>query len=336
MLAAAGALALAASACKREAPAAPVVPAERLERPPSGPPPTSVPLSRPDDHCLSALELPASTVQLRKARGSLTLGVLAGLKDASDENVAVLKQLVAELKRRGAEALVVDGDLGDQPEHQELLLGALAQSGLPVLAAAGNREVRTDLDEAEEALRKKGVVLHDLARTRVVDLGDALVVGLPGAFERKQLRTDGTCAYTPRDLEALQLWLTRLPAGAPPVVLVAAVPPRGQDAHALDHSDGQNLGDPRLAALVQSRRAMAGIFAQVWEAGGRAVDLAGRPIAPGTLSDYLFLNPGAADHTPWPMDDGTTSNGQAALLTIQGKKASYEVVRAAPPQQGKL
>jgi hypothetical protein len=111
------------------------------------------------------------------------------------------------------------------------------------------------------------------------------------------------------------------------VLLVAAVPPRGADARALDVSDGQNLGDPRLAQLL--RRAPFGIFGQVWESGGRAIDGAGKPVAPGAEMAQLYLNPGAADRTPWPMADGTMSPGQAALLTVHGRKASVEFVRVA-------
>jgi len=187
---------------------------------------------------------------------------------------------------------------------------------------AGNREVRSELDAVEAELRKKGARLLDLSRTRIVELGDVTVVGLPGAFERRQLRTEGACVYVQKDIEALAGALDRLP---PPVLLVAAVPPRGQDAHALDVSEGQNVGDARLLALMQ--KAQFGIFGQVWESGGRAVDGRGVPVPPKTESERLYLNPGAADRTPWPMADGTTVAGQAALLTIRGRKASWEPVR---------
>ncbi|HEX9577401.1 MAG TPA: hypothetical protein VF993_06590, partial [Myxococcales bacterium] len=235
---------------------------------------------------------------------------------------AHLRKLVAELKRRGAEVLVADGDLGDNPDEQETLLGTLTESGLPVLAAAGNREVRSELDAAEGELRKKGAKILDLSHTRVVDLGDAVVVGLPGAFERRQLHSDGACIYVQKDIDALVSALERMSA---PAVIVAAVPPRGQDGKALDVSEGQNVGDPRLQALL--RRAPFGIFAQVWESGGRAVDAKGAPVRPGVESDSLYLNPGAADRTPWPMSDGKTVAGQAALLTIRGRRASWEPVR---------
>jgi hypothetical protein len=126
-----------------------------------------------------------------------------------------------------------------------------------------------------------------------------------------------------KDIDALGAALEKF-QGAP-ALLVAAVPPRGQDARALDVSEGQNLGDPRLNLLL--KRAPFGIFGQVWESGGRAIDAKGAPVKPGVESEQLYLNPGAADHTPWPMNDGTTVAGQAALLTIRGKRATWQPVR---------
>lgn len=274
--------------------------------------------------------------------------MLAGLKDAGDENLAHLRRLVAILRSRGAELLIADGDLGDNSESQEALLSALASplavaaagmttpastaspAPLPLLVNAGNREVRAELDAAEAALRKKGVALIDLSHTRVIDLGDALIVGLPGAFERRLLRADGACMYAQSDLDALGAFFDKLPANAPPALLVAAVPPRGDGALGLDFSDGQNVGDARLAPLITGTRARFGLFAQVWEAGGHALDGQGQRVASGVLSNQLYVNPGAADRTAWPMNDGTTSTGLAALINVRGAKASYEPIRELP------
>src|SRR5512140_1653702 len=261
-LSAAAALVLAG--CREKA-APPPVPAPA----PAMPAPQPTPL-RSDTACEAPFDGPGAREKLREKRGEVRIGVLAGLKDADEDNVAWLRKLVSELKNRGAEVLVADGDLGDNPDEQETLLGALAESGLPVIAVAGNREVRSDLDAAEAELRKKGARILDLSHTRVVELGDAAIVGRHGTFERRQLHADGACVYVQRDIEVLGAALDRLP---PPVLLVMAVPPRGQDANALDVSDGQNVGDPRLAPLL--RKAPFGVFAQVWEAGGRAVDGSG-------------------------------------------------------------
>jgi hypothetical protein len=301
--------------CRENAPA----PVALATAPAPVPQPTA---GRSDAACVASLDAPAAKEKVRAAKGEVRIGVLAGLKDADDENVAFIKRLVAELVQRGAEVLIADGDLGDNSDEQETLLGALADTGLPILAVAGNREVRSDLDAAEGELRKKGARILDLSHTRVVELGDATVVGLPGGFERRQLHADGACVYVQRDIDLLAAALDRLP---PPVLLVMAVPPRGRDANALDVSDGQNVGDPRLAALL--RKAPFGVFAQVWEAGGRAVDGSGARVPAGAESDRLYLNPGAADHTPWPMSDGGTVAGQAALLTVRARKASWQLIR---------
>jgi hypothetical protein len=296
--------------------------------PPAPSPSRQVSPLRSDAACAAPFDAPGAREKIRAATGEVKIGAIAGLKDADEENVAWIRKLVAELKRRGAEVIVAAGDLGDNPDEQETLLGAVAESGLPVLVVAGNREVRSDLDAAEAELRKKGARIIDLSRARVVELGDATIVGLPGTFERRQLHAEGACIYVQRDIDALGAALDRLPQ---PTLLVAAVPPRGQDASALDLSEGQNVGDPRLSPLLQKTR--FGIFAQVWEAGGRAVDARGRPVPPGTQSPQLYLNPGAADRTPWPMADGSTVAGQAALMTVRGPNASWEQVRPAEEKQ---
>ena len=306
--------------CREKAPAPAV--------PPAAPAPSARQMAamRSDAACAAPFDAPGAREKLRAPAGELKLGALAGLKDADEENLTSIRKLVAELKARGAQVLIADGDLGDNPDEQDSLLGVLAESALPVLAVAGNREVRSELDAVEAELRKKGARIVDLSRTRIVDLGDLTVVGLPGGFERRQLRSEGACVYVQKDIEALAGALDRLP---PPILLVAAVPPRGQDANALDVSEGQNLGDARLLALLQ--KAQFGIFGQVWESGGRAVDGRGTRVPPRTESERLYLNPGAADRTPWPMADGSTVAGQAALITVRGRKASWEPVR--PPEE---
>jgi hypothetical protein len=284
---------------------------------------------RSDANCAAPIEAPANRAQIRAASGTLRIGALAGLKDAGDDNVAHLRTLIAEVVRRGADLLVADGDVGDNLDEQQTLLGVLTDTGLPLVVAAGNREVRGELDAAENELRKKGAKLWDLSHTRVLDAGDALIVGLPGTLDRRYLHADGACVYVQRDIDALATFLDRLPAKDPPVVLVMAVPPRGRDQTALDASEGQNVGDPRIVPLLTRRRAPFGIFGQVWEAGGRALDGGGTQVVAGTAVDQLYLNPGAADRTAWPMVGGVRVAGQAAILTIQGRKGSVQFVRIA-------
>src|SRR2546429_161518 len=312
-----GLIVLAMVACREKA----VAPAAPAAAPAPAP---QVSVLRSDPACVASFDAPGAREKIRAPSGELKIGALAGLKDGDEENVAWIRRLVAELKQRGAGVLVADGDVGDIPDEQETLLGLLAESGLPVLVVAGNREVRSELDAVEAELRKKGARIVDLSHTRIVDLGDATVVGLPGAFERRQLHSEGACVYVQKDIEAVSAALDRV---TPPAIFVAAIPPRGQDVRALDVSEGQNLGDPRLSQLL--RKAQFGIFGQVWESGGRAVDGRGAPVPPKTEVAQLYLNPGAAERQDWPMADGTSVAGQAGLLTVHGGKAAWESVRLA-------
>ena len=213
---------------------------------PAAPPQPAAPAAaqqRSDASCAAPLELSGIRVQIRPASGTLRLGVFAGLKDADDENVAHLRKLAAEVVKQGAELMVADGDVGDNPDEQETLLGVLTETGLPLLVAAGNREVRSELDAAEGELRKKGAKVWDLSHARVVDAGDALVVGLPGTMDRRLLHADGACVYVQRDLDALASFLDRLSAKEPPAVLVMAVPPRGRDRSV--SASGRPCSSPR-------------------------------------------------------------------------------------------
>src|SRR5205823_14448279 len=300
--------------------------------PPASPPsaqppaPAQAPLGqRSDVACAAPLDSPSAREKVRAPAGRLKLGVVGGLKDASDENVAHLRALIGKLGDRGAEVLLATGDVGDNLDEQLVLLGLLAETQLPVLVVASNREVRSELDAAEADLRKRGGRILDLSHTRAVDLGDAVVVGLPGTMDRRLVHADGACVYVQKDIDALASFLDR--HGGAPVILAMAVPPRGKGKDALDVSDGQNVGDPRIVPLLAPRRAPFGIFGQVWESGGRAVDGRGTPIAAEASADQLYLNPGAADRTAWPMGDGTRVGGQAALLTVQGRRASVQFVR---------
>lgn len=303
--------------------------------PPAAATPVPVPTQqgRSDPACAAPIEAAASRLMLRAQKGVLKLGVLAGLKDAEDENLQQIQALAEALQAKGAEVLLAAGDLGDTVEAQVALLGALGARGLPVLALPGNREVRADLDGALDELKREGRTVVDLSRVRALDLGDLLVVSLPGTSERRLLRSDGACVYVQADVDALAAFLDKRPPAGPPVLLVAAVPPRGGGAGALDVSEGQNLGDPRLNSLLTPTRAAFGVFGQVWEAGGRAVDGTGASVGKGAAAQ-LYVNPGAADRTPWPMADGTTAKGLAGLLTIAGRGASYEVVRPAEAPEG--
>src|SRR2546430_4491308 len=130
-------LCAALAACAEKPPAEGAVPAPAAQ--PAAP---AAAQQRSDASCAAPLELPGNRVQIRPAAGTLRIGVLAGLKDADDENVAHLRKLAAEVVKGGAELMLADGDVGDNPDEQGTLLGVLTQTGPAPPGAPGNPAVR--------------------------------------------------------------------------------------------------------------------------------------------------------------------------------------------------
>jgi hypothetical protein len=91
------------------------------------------------------------------------------------------------------------------------------------------------------------------------------------------------------------------------------------------------VGDPKLADLLKRMKVPFGVFGHILEAGGHATDLGGKPLAQKKLFPALYVDQGSANPLIWKMNDGTTAYGLAAILTVDGKQASYEVLKAPKP-----
>jgi hypothetical protein len=116
------------------------------------------------------------------------------------------------------------------------------------------------------------------------------------------------------------------------VVLLVHGPPKQAGKNALDHVPGVgNVGDEQLNELIEKNKIPFGVFGHILEAGARGTDLSGKPLPQKKPHKALYLNQGSANALPWKLNDGTTSYGLAALLTIDGKQGSYEVLRAPKP-----
>src|SRR4051794_14823945 len=87
--------------CREKAPA----PVAQATAPAPVPQPTA---GRSDAACVAPLDAPGAKEKVRAAKGEVRIGVLAGLKDADDENLGFIKRLVAEFVQRGAEVLIAD------------------------------------------------------------------------------------------------------------------------------------------------------------------------------------------------------------------------------------
>jgi hypothetical protein len=262
------------------------------------------------------------------AQKPVVVGVLANLDEASPENLKAIGDYLAFFKAKGASAIVVDGDSGDTTEAIQGVLRPLAKSGLPVLVNIGNREKKANFGAALATISKESPNVFNLSKVREVDLGNVTFLSLPGYHDARYLigGKEG-CLYHTGDLDRLKQAAAQAKGS---VVLLSHGPPLGAGAGAIDRvqSPPGNVGDPNLNQLLRDGHISFGVFANIIEAGGMATTLDGeRKIPPDTYEATLYLNAGAADTTPWSMNDGTQGRGMAETLAFQDGKAAYSIYR---------
>lgn len=356
------ALAPACTETKPEAPTPPEPAAAPTPPPPAPPPPeekvTASVSGKSDPDCLAPMVASADAkpqpLKLGKRQAEVTgykltlkskpdeddqavIGVLGALNEPSPANLALLDAYLKFFAEKGAELIVVAGDIGETRDAIQSSLAKLGKSGLPVVAIAGNADPRDAFRDALAALQKSMPGVINGNRVRQIDWDDVTLVTLPGLHDKTYLHDDDgqvRCQFFAEDLDEMAEAVKDAPA---PVVLVAHDPPAGKTPTAIDFiSEKHHAGDANLSRLLVSSKIPFGVFPNIKEAGGKATaDVDGaRVIKEGEPSDSLYLNPGAADGSRWEMNDGTVMNGAAAVLTVKGKQASYAIFRA-PAADGK-
>lgn len=261
----------------------------------------------------------------------VVLGVVASLNDPSPLNLKVWETDLATFKQKGVQAILVDGDSGDTAPAIEGTLKAFAKSGLPILVLIGNREPKGAYLDALAAVRKEAPNVISLNQVREVDFGALTLLSLPGYHDPKYLIAgrDG-CQYHLEDLAALKKVAATIKT---PILLAAHGMPHQEGTKGIDRTNAPsvNAGDPALTQLLADAHIAFGVFSNIIEAGGQAVNLKGDQVIPqGTPVDSLYLNPGAADSTPWAMNDGSSAKGLAAIFEFKDGKGSYTILRSAP------
>jgi hypothetical protein len=268
--------------------------------------------------------------------GVARLGVIAGVEEWNEPNRANLQALLAWFTREQAEAVILAGGVGPDRETCLNVLQELAGSGLVIMPLIGASADFQQYRQAVAQARRAHANIVDLTTARLVRWDGVDLVTLPGYHNPFYLHhRRGGCAYQERDVEAL----AELVAEArQPVMLVAAAPPRGSTAHAIDLArGGVNIGDPALTRMISERRVPFGVFGHVYEAGGRATsDVAGRaPVPEGRWSKSLYLNPGAAEAVPYDLQGGGHSRGMGALIEVGAEGARFRLFKVdAGPAEG--
>ncbi|MDP1824723.1 MAG: metallophosphoesterase [Archangium sp.] len=277
-----------------------------------------------------------ATVKVRRVKPRAgkkpVLGLLAGIKDLEPETKAMLDTFIAAFDKADVDAIVIGGDSSSEPDALDQILEYLGKAtNRPLLVVAGNMERGAALNYAVLKQRKAGAThLLNLDVIRRYDGDGVDVLGLGGYHDKAYLHLAGGCIYKEKDIDALE----RAAAAADDtVVLLTHGPPRQKGQQAIDYVPGaDNVGDPHLSELIARAKISFGIHGHILEAAGRGTDASGKSLPQKKPHPALFVNQGSANPLPWKLNDGSTSYGLAALLTIDGKKASYEILRGAKPK----
>jgi Icc-related predicted phosphoesterase len=283
-----------------------------------------------------AYEFGGASVKVRRetpaAKGPVRLGLLAGIKDAEPETLETLKRFLEAFEKADVEAVIVGGDTAEQPEVLDAIYAWLVEATKrPILSIAGNTERAGAHNYAIAKLRKAGHLhLLNMGLLRRYDGPGFDVVSLSGYHDKTYLHLSGGCIYSDQAIIDAE---SAVRACDDPVVMLVHGPPRQSGKAALDFVPGAgNVGDPRLADFLKRMKVPFGVFGHILEAGGHATDLKGTPLPQKKLLPALYVDQGSANPLIWKMNDGTTAYGLAAILTIDGKLASYEVLRAPKPK----
>jgi Icc-related predicted phosphoesterase len=272
-----------------------------------------------------------STAKVRRVNGSavageVRLGVISGVKELDKATRTSLDEFFERFKAASVEGVLVGGDSAENELDLEEVLGYLAKSELPTYAVIGNWESRAPFNRAIRTVAKEHPNLVNMDLVRRLQAEAFELVSLGGYFDKAYVKSSGACLFTPEDAKGIAAIAKE---ASQPVVLLMHAPPRQKGKEAIDFVPGAgNVGNTDALAAITEARIPFGVHGHILEAGGRATDLAGRPLAPSKFHPALFLNPGGATALPWKMNDGKTSYGTAAILTIKGKTASYEILRA--------
>ena len=273
-------------------------------------------------------ELRGSTlVQLDSDKDKvLRIGIISAIKDDREATQTAVKTLIDWMKSKKMEVLVANGDLASNEFEMETVFKQLADSGVLVLASAGNTESCGSFNKVAEKTFAKTKNFINGNWVRGGELDDGTMLTLPGYYDRRFAHTGGAAKYKEDDVETL----ADIAEGAKaPTMLVSHGPPRMVGRHGLDViTDGDHVGDQAMADLIVELKIAHGLFGHILESGGRGTNRLGKKrIKQGKWAKGLFVNAGTANPDPWPMLDGSTSHGMGMFVEVKGNKARYWVKR---------
>lgn len=267
----------------------------------------------------------------KDADGAVSFGVLGPMNEDSGLNMVALKKYVKFFQDEKVDAILVTGDVGEVADGIARVLKVLAETKLPVLAVVGNRECRAEFTDGVASAQKDFSNIVNLNQVRAVEFPELTLVSLPGYHDPNYISCATGCRYFKSTIDEV----ARVAKEAKtPVLLVSHGPPHGSSKESLDYaSAGGNVGDEEINRAIKDGNIAFGAFSNIKEGGARATaDAAGTQLVKADVwAKTLYMNPGPADTFGWEMNDGTTSNGMAAVLTFKDGQARYRLYRNKAP-----
>ncbi len=262
---------------------------------------------------------------------NLRIGHLSDIHHLGSATQKNLRGFLAAFQEKKVDVIVVTGDLASTKDVFESTLKLIAEFNIPSVILPGHLMCISDYhDVMEKVTGRKPATIIDGARLSEVRLGQTSLFPLPGHYDADYLHCAKGCLQNSTDLERLSTALGT--SNAQTKVVIAAMPHQQSGQHAVDQTfDGVHIGNPKLTSILKQHQIRFGLYGGVEDAGAQASDFDGRLTIPeNTYARHFFLNAGSADATPWQQNNGTKSVGSAAIVTIRGEEAVFEVLRAAP------
>jgi Icc-related predicted phosphoesterase len=270
-----------------------------------------------------------SRTSTRKGTG-VRIGILNAIKDSEPKTLANVDSYLARFKEADVDGIVVGGDTAYDEEAIQSMLEKVAGLNVPVYAIIGNAESTGSWNRAARAAHESKHNVLNLDFVRVVNADGFDLVSLPGYYNRHYAAQIAPCVYKPEDASQLSTLAAGLKG---PVFAISHGPPKQSGKLGIDSADqAGNVGDTALAEALAEAKIPFGIFGHIVEAGGHATDLLGKKeLKAGVLADSFYLNPGSANSSPWRMNTGPETWGMASVVTVEGRKAKYDVIRTPKP-----
>lgn len=268
--------------------------------------------------------------------GEIRFGFVSDIHNKKEK----AEKIAQIFKEKNLDGIVIAGDmaetlLNEKKQIKDSLLPFL-ETGKPVYVIAGNHETKNDYLSAMNELGKKYSNLFDLATLNYVDLSGVNIFGVSGWDKPFPLG----CFSVKKEIENVDKRVFSLDED--PVFMISHMPPKFQHKEAIDCIYWVKLENNKI---VKSRHAGEKVL---YEEGGEKInprnsgkkeltDLIVEGNIDFSVSGHYHMNPGANNfekNIPENefseklfMSPGAAQYDMAGILTIEGDKAKYELLK---------